>query len=211
MEFEPPNQISNMAHSVKITTEETMTTIYLSSELESHTAPPEDSIELRMFIAKIANMYEIYSSRWFPRTVISVNFIEKATNNWDFGKFPSYTGNAPSVTVRQTWCPEQLLILPTTFQIQWKMVNVNYIEPKISGQHPPEDDIPYLMEVPPLQIQHTLRTRARNKLRKARLQAAIYRWKMNELQRKYYEKYGNLEGVDGESILSSDIESGEEN
>ena len=91
------------------------------------------------------------------------------------------------------------------------MVNVNYIEPKISGQHPPEDDIPYLMEAPPLKIQHTLRTRARNKLRKARLQATIYRLKMNELQRKYYEKYGNLEGVDGESILSSDIESGEEN
>ena len=87
---------------------------------------------------------------------------------------------------------------------------MKYDEPivGISGQVRTDDEIPYAaIAEEPIVLQTSLRARAKRKLRKARLKAAMAKWIVQELTRKYYEKYGTLEGADKESVLSSDADS----
>ena len=215
MEFKPPKHISDTTYTVPIETDMTVLTEYEIIDPDpNHTYPPEDNPQLRNCVAEIANQYETYSKKWFSAFILCANFIQRSTHSWDFGSFPPYVGNCSNIIVRQTWRPEQIRILPRSFQIQWKLIGVQYIDPnaRISGQDGPDDeDIPLATDGPgthnPLILQTSLRARAKRKLRKARLKAAVAKFIAQELTRRYYEKYGTLEGADRESVLSSDADS----
>jgi len=214
MDLKAPVHVSDSNYCIDIETQLRFVTEYMVEDLDSHSVPPEDLSEIRRASTLISGLYEPYSKKWFGTPVVSANFLKKVTHSFDFQKWPAYNGSCPKVTVRQTWCPEQLRVLPRTFQIHWRLEGVTYKEMNTaasSGQEGEDDQIPFAPDdmATGVQIQISLRSKAKYKLRKARLQAAIAKWKVKMLTQKFYEKYGNLDGADNQSPLSSEIDSDE--
>lgn len=217
MEFQSPVRMSDTNYSIKIDIDssEYFCTTYPSSDINTHTSPSEDNLELRIYLSKIANLYDSYSQKWFSTPVPPAIFFRRVSHSWIYEKHPPYRGKLPLIRVRQTWSPEQITILGRAIQIRWSLRDVFYEDPKVITSGTPDtvdettelsSEIPFSAELAPLYIEPSLRSRARRNIRKVRLEVATLALKVKTLTEKYYEKYGNLEGTDNESILSSDSE-----
>ena len=204
MEFDSPINDNGSTH-INIHVATNFTCKYTITESKSHTSPPDDNPDLKAYVAGLASHFEEYSAKWLSRPVNAILFIKRISNNWNFGTNEPYMGSLKSLLTEQTWCPEQIQILPHNYQIVWRLVSAEYMPHPISGQ----DDytIPFIQTDEPLQIDPSLRSRSKKMLRKLRVQLAIAKWKMAELTKAYYEKYGEAEDEDSGSALSSELNS----
>ncbi len=218
-------KISDQSYTVKLNTESNITVTFPSRETGTHVTPPESAEPLQEFLRTLAAMFESYSKRWFHNQVSAMAFIKRLSHIWQFESQQPYTGQLPeegrgAITVRQTWCPEQLHILPRTIQLHWKLVSASYEVEKPSGllsagtlEEFSVDAVPEAGGAPAgfdLRISG-VREKALRKVREARLRAAVAKWHANELIVRYYERYGTTELLDGDSELSSDDEQPPEN
>jgi hypothetical protein len=221
MELEAPLKLSDQSYTAKLTVEAPMEVSYISRESGIHTTPPETCEPLLDIVRTLATLYETYSKRWFYTQTLAVTFMKRVTHIWKFESHMPYTGavhesQGPAVRVSQVWCPEQLNILPRTFQIHWKLVSVSYEIERPPG--PPTtavSDGPIDPDQIPFREGHertnTLaiegrRARALRKVREARLKAAVCKQRATELLHRYYLRYGVAELMDGDSVLSSEGE-----
>lgn len=213
MELDSPVKISDQSYTVAIHVSSPIETTYPSRESGTHTTPPDSCESLSAFIKTLAEAYEAYSKKWFYNQVPAVTFMKRLAHIWRFESHQPYSGpidesnEMGGVIVRQQWIPEQLHILPRTIQIHWVLQGADYSVQQSSGADDASDSIPLGgQDSQVLELQKDTRERALRKVRQARLQAAVARWQANELARRYYERYGAIEHLDGKSILSSDEE-----
>jgi len=209
MEFTSPIKNSNSTITVNIETMNFLNIKYQSSDTGTHNTPPPDSITFKKYIGEIAMLYETYSKKWFTRPIMSTIFLSKLMHTWKTENHSPYMGKPPTV-VNQEWCPEQLIVNLQSFTLIWKLQNVNYTSPlALIASGPVEitfDEIPHDSTDDALSLETTLRSRALRKVRQARLIAAVSKARADFLSIRYYEKYGNLEELDSNSVLSSDSE-----
>jgi hypothetical protein len=212
MDFTSPIKEPNGTNKIIIQTINPLKIEYTSTESEKHTTPPYDSPDFKKYIGEIAMLYEPYSKKWFTRPVMATIFLSRLTHSWNTGTHQPYRGTFKtandSINVYQEWCPEQLLVSAQSFTIVWKLLAVDYnIQSRNSISGPTEvqsDLIPLDSTDATLSLETTLRSKALRKVRQARLIYAVSKARADALTIRYYEKYGNLEELDSNSVLSSD-------
>jgi hypothetical protein len=177
----------------------------ISDSSISTTTPSIDSYIFKNYVDSLAEKYEAYSTKWFSNPVKAFVFLNRVSHIWNFANHASYSGNDKNVTVRQTWCPEQIKILQNSYKIHWLLKSVEYIQQPLSGHD--DTEIPFTTSNEIIQIESTLRAREKKALRKYRIKAALVKWKLLELTAAYYEKYANNEAADRGSVLSSELNS----
>ena len=140
---------------------------------------------------------------------MATQFLSYLIHNWDTGNHAPYMGSTPTL-VYQEWYPEQIIVGFQTFTINWKLAKVLYKNPILTSISGPveiaSDEIPHDSTDGTLSLETTLRSRALRKVRQARLVHAVSKARADALIVRYYEKYGNLEELDSNSVLSSDSE-----
>jgi hypothetical protein len=214
MDFSSPTKELNGSSKINIETMNFLKIEYQSTESEKHTTPPYDSPDFKKYLGEIAILYELYSAKWFTRPVMPTFFLSRLMHTWNTDSHLPYRGNFKSindsVTVYQEWCPEQLIVQLQNFTIVWKLQKVMYNTPKNTISGPIEiqsDQIPLTdSNDTALSLETTLRSRALQKVRYARLVASLSKSRADALTLRYYEKYGKFENTDSNSVLSSDSE-----
>jgi hypothetical protein len=209
MEFTSPTKNSNGTTTISIETIEPLKIEYGSTDYDKHTTPPPDSPGLKKYIGEIAVLYEDYSKKWFTRPILATLFLSRLMHTWNTEGHSPYMGTGETI-VYQEWYPEQILVGFQNFTINWKLSKVIYKNPRLAPTSGPvevtSDEIPHDSMVNTLSLETTLRSRALRKVRQARLIAAVSKARADGLTVRYYEKYGNLEELDSNSVLSSDSE-----
>lgn len=209
MDLASPNKNQNGTTTVNIQTMTPLIIEYPSTDYQNHTTPPPDSIVFKKYIGEMAVLYETYSKKWFSRPLMATQFLSHLINNWDTVNHAPYMGSTPTL-VYQEWYPEQIIVGFQNFTINWKLVKVVYKNPILAPISGPvevaSDEIPHDSTDDALSLETTLRSRALRKVRQARVVYAVSKARADALTIRYYEKYGNLEELDSNSILSSDSE-----
>ena len=209
MEFTTPTKNSNGTTTLSIQTMVPLTVEYVSSDYEKHTTPPPDSPGFKKYIGEIAVLYEDYSKKWFTRPILATLFLSRLVHIWNTEGNSPYKGTGQTL-VYQEWYPEQIVISFQNFTIHWKLRKVVYKNPRLAPTSGPvevtPDEIPHNSTDGTLSLETTLRSRALRKVRQARLIAIVSKARADALTVRYYEKYGNLEELDSNSVLSSDSE-----
>lgn len=215
MEFGSPEKQPDGFYSIHIEVMNTLHIEYISKESGQHTTPSHDLNDLKVYLIPIAQLYEQYSKRWFSKAVFPSLFLSRVQHIWNVNNKPEYTNvvNEKSpIRVCQDWCPEKLVTNSKEYKLHWKLVSVEYKEGKfkpVSGTGPIEvgsEQFPLNTVESVFSLTTTLRSRAVRKVREARLMAAISKSQADRLTLRYYEKYGEFENRDSESVLSSDSE-----
>ncbi len=221
MELDAPNKISDQSYTVQIHIENPIEVSYPSRESGAHTTPVDTMDVFQPFLQELAIRYEVYSKRYFHVAMPVMGFMRRLSHIWKFDSHQPYTGPVPSpsqpaILVRQVWMPEQLHVLPRVLQLHWRLVHASYGIEQPSGftqdgrlSDPISADVIPLntIEGPPVNLAlATTRARALRKVREARMRAAAAKWRADTLVARYYERYGTIELVDDDSILSSDEE-----
>ena len=212
MEFTNPVKESNGISKINIQTLNPLKIQYSSTEINSHTTPPYDSPDFKRYLGEIAILYEPFSIKWFTRQISPIIFLSKLMHKWNTDSHEPYTGTLKgvhdSIIVCQEWYPEQLLVNTQSFTIVWKLQNVLYKSPRRTSVSGPieitAEDIPNESTDTTFSLNTTLRSRALQKVRHARLVYAVSKQRADVLTVRYYEKYGELENLDSNSVLSSD-------
>lgn len=209
MELTSPTKSSNGTTTISIQTIIPLKIEYGSTDYGKHTTPPPDSQTFKKYIGEIAVLYEDYSKKWFTRAILATLFLSRLMHNWNTEGQAPYMGTGQTL-VYQEWYPEQITVGFQNFTVNWKLGKVIYKNPAlvlISGPvEVPSDEIPHDSTDGTLSLETTLRSRALRKVRQARLVAAVSKARAHGLTVRYYEKYGNLEELDSNSVLSSDSE-----
>lgn len=215
MELGSPEKQEDGSHTISIEVMNNFQIEYLSRESGFHTTPPHDSTDLKIYVGQLAQLYEIYSKKWFSKIVFPSLFLSRLQHIWNTNDKPPYTGlvnEMSPIRVCQEWCPEKLIVMAREFKIIWKLDNVLYKPVKtktVSGTGALEvasEQIPLHSDESTLSLKTTLRSRALRKVREARLLTSISKARSDQLTLRYYEKYGELENHDSGSVLSSDSE-----
>jgi hypothetical protein len=215
MELGSPERQTDDSYSINIEVMNNLQIEYISRESGFHTTPSHDSSDLKIYVGQIAQLYEEYSKKWFSKAVFPTLFLSNLHHTWNTNNKEPYTGiinDLSPIRVYQDWCPEKLIVVGKIFKIVWRLDNVLYKQRKInsaSGTVPVEitsEQIPFDNDEDTLALRTTLRSRAIRKVREARLMAAISKATADRLTLRYYQKYGELENRDSESVLSSDSE-----
>jgi hypothetical protein len=209
MNFSSPIKNTNGTSTINIETLIPLKIKYTSSESGKHTTPSYDSIDFKKYIGTIASMYETYSKKWSTRAIMSTIFLSKLAHVWNTGEHVPYDG-INEILVYQEWNPEKIIIDVQHFTIYWKLAVVSFNNPRRNSFSGPfeitSDEILCDSIETSLQLQTTLRSRALHKVRRARLVSAVSKARADALTLRYYEKYGDLEDLDSNSVLSSDSE-----
>jgi len=174
-------------------------------EENGYSYPTVDCAEYKALCNTIAKEYEQYSAKWFSTKTMPVVFLNRISHSWDVGKHSpapeSYTG-----PVCQSWCPDHIKLLPSTNRIHWKLHSAEY-HVKPSG--PVELDtnrIPFEPAIEMVTINSSPRSRAIRKVRMARLHAAVSNARLARLTKRFYERYGSVNALEGDDVLSSESE-----
>ena len=209
MDFSSPIKNTNGTSTINIETLTPLKIKYTSSESGKHTTPSYDSIDFKKYIGEIASTYESYSKKWSTRPVMSTIFLSKLMHVWNTGTHSAYNGINETI-VYQEWNPEKIIIDVQHFTIHWNLEVVSFNNPRRNSFSGPfeitSDEILCDSTETSLQLRTTLRSRALRKVREARLISAVSKARADALTLRYYEKYGDLEYLDSNSILSSDSE-----
>jgi hypothetical protein len=181
-------------------------------------------------VNKFADAIYKEGSSWFATPIKSEIFLKKVKHIFD--EIPSDEKKAYGNNVLFTWVPYKLEIISKSFEISWEIskyethdliIPSNFID--ISEElevHPrtiviQQNEIIENAEIPfdnSEQDIHTISSRAagmllKQKVRKAKLKAAIATMKAERMAEKYFRRYGVQTDLDSDSDLSFD--SGEEN
>ena len=209
MEFSSPIKNTNGTSTINIETLTPLKIKYTSSESGKHTMPSYDSIDFKKYIGEIASLYESYSKKWSTRAVMSTIFLSKLAHVWNTGEHEPYDGINETL-VYQEWSPKKIIIDVQHFTIHCNLEVVSFNNPRRNSFSGPfeitSDEILCDSTETSLQLRTTLRSRALRKVREARLISAVSKARADALTLQYYEKYGDLEYLDSNSVLSSDSE-----
>ena len=182
---------------------------YPSTTSGSHTTPPTSSIDYKQYISAIASLYESYSLKWFNKKIPAFFFVQHLANKWNHGSIDPYTSHpnftGETINVHQVWRPERITIQPSLFEIEWVLENSEY-KSYSPGTTLESEEIPYGDNQQYFVLKETPRSILHNKIRKAKLVAAIANLRVKQLYLKYYKRYGDFESDGKESPLSSDSE-----
>jgi hypothetical protein len=218
MELLDPVQSSDRSTVVPILQGYDLEIPYDPSEYTATTSPSDKNPVLAAYVMKLASMYEQYALDHYSENIPFLTFLKKVSHRWTFREYPPPTLQGILKRVRQLWRPEQIVVHPLTFQIYWTLCGVEYdVTPQVNLSGASQDmkleyvepnDLPFEDGNEIVQMNTSLRSRARRKVRLARLHASMAKWRASQLTARYYERYGTLEGgKDGaESILSTDSE-----
>ena len=152
-------------------------------------APPYNDI------SGIVSMFLAESAQYFQSPIRPEYFIARVKHNWADVEDLGFAG-----TPRVRWIPTTIRIFTSRFEIDWE---VNSIEKDIipSGfvEGPVETPISPELEgaVDLLPV-----TRARRRVREARLRVAAARLRAEHLVESYYKKYGDSILTDSDSLSS---------
>lgn len=208
MEFESPTRNHHGETIIRMNPSNTFICIY-SSKLKN---PVPDGVNiLKAYVGEIARNFETYSVKWLSSPILSQNFINNLSHNWNCEI--STDEIEKIVTVRQTWLPTYIEIKRGKYLLHWKLTSTqseNNVNTVLSSGQDDDSNIPYADETVIATTLQSPRARIKEKIRVARIKATALKWKLNELMESYYEKYGTFEGIDKESPLSSDIDSNPE-
>jgi len=213
MDLESPVRVNSTTYTVPIRTLQYFDITYPSSDTGSHTTPPLNNIEAKLYISKLAALYEDYSSKWFNKKIPAFYFIQHAGHTWDHGNTapytspPNYVGSI--INVHQVWCPETITVQPNLFQIRWTLRNSDYSSYSVSrtsGANLESEEIPYGENQLNYVLKETPRSIFHRKIREAKLAAANANLRVKRLYLKYYKRYGETIVHSEESPLSSDDE-----
>lgn len=169
----------------------------------------------------IANTLFTEGSEWFASPIKPQLFLKKIKHNFETPNMNQTYGT----NVEFTWAPIQLKIIPTSFLIHWRIIHfkdqtniipsdfiqdfddIEELEPKtivIQQNEIIENvDIPFDNSEKPI---HVVSSRAlmKQKVRQAKLKAAIATMKAERMAEKYFRRYGIETQVDSDSELSFD-------
>jgi len=213
MEFGGPARKDSATYIVPISTLDYFEINYPSTVSGSHTTPPLDRIETKMYVSKIASLYEAYSLRWFTKKIPAFFFIQHAGHTWNHGDSepytspPNYVGSM--INVHQIWCPETITVQSNLFQIGWTLRTSDYGSYSVSrtsGTKMESEEIPYGENQVQYVLEETPRSIFHRKIRRAKLAAATANLRVKRLYLKYYKRYGETIVHSEESPLSSDDE-----
>jgi len=104
-----------------------------------------------------------------------------------------------------SWIPARVLFYPTRYEIRWVIGEFEEQELAVSGILV-ESAVPDKKSAPRI-VPESAQKRIRQKIRQARLKAALARLQVEQMTEKYYAKYGGFDGFsEADSELSSDFE-----
>jgi hypothetical protein len=212
MELDAPIRERDQSYTVPIRCLQPYMFTYTTESIEQngHSYPTTDCSNYKELCNVIAIEYEKYSLKWFGTKTMPIMFLGRLSHSWDVGKHVpaerSYTG-----PVRQSWCPDHIKLLPNTNRIHWKLYSADYRleENDVKPSGPDEHDtsrIPFEPVREIITINSTPRSRAIRKVRMARLYAAISAERVARLTKRFYERYGSVDALEGDDVLSSESE-----
>jgi hypothetical protein len=227
MEFESPVKGQDGHIIIKMQVANKLSVQYTTSD---KIPTPDKSLELYSYIGIIAEKFEEFSIKWFTAPVFSTHFLKSIEHQWLYElEHPKYSDTITKFTVRQSWSPKQIKLVRGKYIIHWSLASVEYIpvtgfdtniivdnfsnsSPLVACSGPLDESIyiPYAEDLSVATIVKSSRARVKERIRRARIRAAMAKWKLNDLLDSYYTKYGTIEGVDKESELSSEIDSNSE-
>ena len=140
------------------------------------------------------------ASKYFSQKIDAPLFIQRISHTFDGEE---ETG----ATVRVSWIPAYVLFYPGRYVIHWKLINTEIPPGKPDKE---EEAVPVQEAVePPAEATVVSPVRStkqmRKKIRQARLKVAVARHYLYRITQRYYERYGDFDGMeDSESELSSE-------
>jgi len=153
------------------------------------------------------------AARYFSKGLSIANFMSKATFIWNYDRFINEINSAPAnAVVRMTWVPEAVIFHQNAqYESIWQAASLVVEAPAAAAVETPAlieapDAIPF--DESNAIVQPSPRRGEKQKVREARLRAALAHLRAERLALKYYEKYGKIEDSDKDSTLSieSDFE-----
>jgi len=160
---------------------------------------------LRDFVSEFLSQ----ASQYFSKQLDSAVFFQRVAHVWNTSEFDLDTPTPEPV--RTCWIPAQILFYTGRYEIHWNLLEMEVEKPKI----PPgfTDGLPGLIEggstIPfedPAAAEKVKRARERRRIREARLRVVLSKLRAERLAARYFKRYGNFDGVDSESELSSEEE-----
>jgi hypothetical protein len=153
------------------------------------------------------------AARYFSKGLSLANFMSKATFIWNYDRFINEINSAPAnAVVRMTWVPEAVIFHQNAqYESIWQATHLVVEAPAAAPAAETAlieapDAIPF--DETNAIVQPSPRRGEKQKVREARLRAALAHLRAERLALKYYEKYGKIEDSDKDSTLSieSDFE-----
>jgi hypothetical protein len=151
------------------------------------------------------------ATRYFSKGLPLDNFLSKAQFVWNYDRFKEEINSAPAdAVVRMKWSPEAVIFHQNAqYESVWQATHL-----VIEVQTPAKTPAPAVIEESdaiPFDSSNTIvqpspRRGEKQKVREARLRAALAHLRAERLALKYYEKYGKMEEDDKDSTLSIESE-----
>ena len=173
-----------------------------------------------------------HASRFFSKALEKGVFYTRLSHEWHMDHVEI---DPKKRILRATWIPDRIYFYTNRYELHWHLLSDIEFEP--DATIPPGfleqdilcEEVPTLLEggeLPdqflseaieaetiPFSAQHTsleriAREKERQRIRQARLRAALSRLKAEQLAERYYRKYGTFEGMDDSDSELSDEEWG---
>ena len=207
MDLSPPVKHANGSYDIVFYSPQHLHIHYPITTFDSHNSPDNDMDPLKRYVIDLGTSVNEHMKKWLSREINVASFLKFVSNIWDFGNKPLYTGPTDeNMYVKQIWYPEKINIQTSLYSIYWKLMEVVYYSEEVTLISGEGLDIPFVPEENVLQIQTSLREILKERIRRYRLRATLYKERVNTLSARYYERYGIMERSDNASVLSVESE-----
>jgi hypothetical protein len=142
------------------------------------------------------------ASSYFSKPLDPALFFQRVVHSYSTGE------DLSGVQVKSiSWIPARVLFYPTRYEIQWVIGEFEEeLATAFASGELVETAVPDKKAGPRI-LHESAQKRIRQKIRQARLKAALARLQVEQMTEKYYAKYGGFDGFsDADSELSSDFE-----
>jgi hypothetical protein len=158
-------------------------------------------IDFTAFGAKLGEFIEEFLSKassYFSKPLDPALFFQRVVHSYSTGE------DLSGLQVKSiSWIPAHVLFYPTRYEIQWV---IGEFEEELTSGDLVETTVPDKKGETRI-LHESAQKRIRQKIRQARLKAALARLQVEQMTEKYYAKYGGFDGFsDADSELSSDFE-----
>ena len=209
MEISTPS-VQKVTKSQKIQILSTVASVTTTTKRPSEVVTPDTSMPE---VKDIISDFLTAATRYFSKGLPLDNFLSKAQFVWNYDRFKEEINSAPAdAVVRMKWSPEAVIFHQNAqYESIWQATHL-IIEVQAPAKTPAasvieeSDTIPF--DSSNTIVQPSPRRGEKQKVREARLRAALAHLRAERLALKYYEKYGKIEEDDKDSTLSieSDFE-----
>jgi hypothetical protein len=209
MELDPPVKRPDSSYDIPIKAAETLFLKYSLHAVKETPFPDKNMPELTAYIAKMALPINAYSLKWMSSPLSMTSFSKMIVNVWGTENMAPPVAGA--TFVQQTWCPEKMNIRTGIYSVYWRLVDQTYYNSEdtpVSGLDN-LDSIPFSSDSGVLKIETSLRAILKKRIRRYRIRAAFYEMRVNQLSKRYYDRYGITEQTDNDSVLSLDTDDSE--